>query len=254
MTTPPSSAFGRYLRSERKAERYSQAELAKLLGISPAYLSEIERGTRPPLAAERWPALIKALPRVTMAELQRTAAMTRPLELDLAKVGREQAELALALALRLRTGDLGVDEAKALLELVGDGAAPVRAHGRVLDTDGKPLTGRAFVYRLRAGRGWSAVLGVRSHASRAAGPLDGRHAVLVGKPVDLLGAKDPAGAGFFDVPGGLAPGDYALDVHAADGRELWAWSLTVTDGAAAQDVRVVCAATPEPDSPRRQRR
>ena len=254
MTTTPSSAFGRYLRSERKAERYSQAELAKLLGISPAYLSEIERGARPPLNAERWPALIKVLPRVTLAELQRTAAMTRPLELDLSKAGREQGELAIAIALRLRQGDLGTDEAKAILELVGDASAPVRAHGRVLDGDGKPLTGRAFVYRLRASRGWSAVLGVRSHASRAAGPLDGRHAVLVGKPVDLVGAKDPAGAGFFDVPGGLVPGEYALDVHATDGRELWAWPLTVTDGSAAQDVRVVCAATAEAEAPKRQRR
>jgi transcriptional regulator with XRE-family HTH domain len=249
------SPFGKYLRAQRKRERYSQGALAKLIGISDAYLSEIERGARAPLSPERWPALVKALPGVTLAELQRTASMTRPLEIDLAKAPREQAELALALALRIRAGNLAADETANLLELVeAGGAVRVRGHGRVLDRDGAPVAGRAYVYRLARARGWSAIVGVRAHAGRAVGPLDGRFATLVGKPVDLLGAGDPGGAGFFDVPGGLAPGDYALDVHTPDGRELWAGPLTVTDGGRPQDVRVLGPTTPQPAAAKRKAR
>lgn len=237
-----STAFGKYLRTHRKAERYSQQALGKLLGVTHSYLSQVERGDRPPLAPEYWPALVKTLPGMSVAELQRAAALTRPLEIDLAKASPEQADLALALALRIRNRDLSGGELAALNEILGGGAsgAPVRAHGRVVEAGGKPAAGRAFVYRLGKARGWSAVVGVRGHAGAATAPIDGRAATLVGKPVDL------GAGGSFDVPGGLAPGDYALDLHHADGRELWAFPLTVSDGRAPQDVPVVCDVVPPP--------
>ena len=83
-------------------------------------------------------------------------------------------------------------------------------------------------------------MGVRGHAGTATAPIDGRTATLVGKPVDV----GPGGT--FDVPGGLAPGDYALDLHPTDGRQLWAFPLTVTDGVAPQDVPVACEVVPPP--------
>ncbi|MBK7977860.1 MAG: helix-turn-helix domain-containing protein [Deltaproteobacteria bacterium] len=236
--------FGRLLRAERKRARFSQAELGKLVGLSHAYLGEVERGARGPFPARYWPALVKALPSLTLAEIERAAAQSQPLAIDLSRTTPEQAELALALAMRIRGGDLGADECARLVEsLAAGGDARVRAHGRVLDRDGTPLPGRAFVYRVSRTRGWSAVLGARAHAGRNVTPLDGRVAtLLVAKPVDLLTSKDPRGAGFFDVPGGLAPGDYALDVHLPDGRQCWAWPFTVSDGHHPQDVRIVAAA------------
>ncbi len=242
-----STPFGKYLRAKRKAGRLSQDELGKAIGVVHSYVSEVERGERPPFDPERWPAIVKALPGVTIADLQRAAAQTRPLEIDLAKSSPVQTDLALAMALALRGGTLGDDQAAALLDLVRSASAPpVRAFGRVVDAAGTPLSGgHAFVYRLGGARGWSGVVGVRAHSGTVTGPLDGRTAVLVGQRFELLTAKDPRGAGFFDIPGGLPPGDYALDVHhvAADGTaaEDWALPFAVTDGAAAQDVRIVCA-------------
>lgn len=237
-----SSAFGKYLRAHRKAHRYSQHELGQLLGVTHAYLSQVERGDRPPLAPRYWPVLVKTLPGVTVAELQRAAALTRPLEIDLSRSSPEQTDVALALALRIRNRDLSAGEIAALIEvLAGEvSGAAVRAHGRVVDSSGKPVAGRAFVYRLGKARGWTAVVGVRGHAGTATSPVDGRVATLVGKPVDL------GTGGSFDVPGGLAPGDYALDLHHADGRELWAFPLTVTAAAAPQEVPIACDVVPPP--------
>lgn len=236
------SAFGKYLRTQRKAERYSQQELGKLLGVSHSYLSQVERGSRPPLGPEYWPALVQALPAVTLAELQRAAALTRPLEIDLAKSSSELTDLALALALRIRNRDVSADEIGALSDILGShtNLAPVRARGRVVEAGARPVTGRAFVYRLGQARGWTAVVGVRSHAGTASAPLDGRVAGLFGKPIDL--GVD----GSFDVAGGLPPGDYALDVHHTDGRELWAFPLTVTDGGSPLDVPIACDVVPPP--------
>ncbi|MBK7976028.1 MAG: transcriptional regulator [Deltaproteobacteria bacterium] len=250
MPAKPSSPFGQYLRTQRKAARLSQAELAKAIGVVPSYISQVETGAVAPLPTEHWPALVKALPALTFAELERTAAISRPLEIDLAKASPAATGLALALSQRIRDKSLGEPEAQTLLDLLQSAGAPrVRAHGRVVDAAGNPLAGgRAFAYRVGPARGWSALMGVRAFAGAAVGPFDARAAVLVGTSFDLLGPKDPRGAGFFDVPGGLPPGDYALDVHhtAADGSpaESWAWPLTVrTGGAAAQNVPLVCAAS-----------
>ncbi len=252
------TAFGKYLRSQRKAARVSQQELAKAVGVSHGYISQVESGERAPIGSAHWPAIVKAIAGVTIAGLERAAAMTRPLEIDLAKATPAQADLALALALRLRGRNLGDDETATLLDLVRSGGAPpVRAFGRVLDRDGMPVTGHAFAYRMNVGRGWSALVGVRAHASAAAGPMDSRSAALAGASFELPPAKDGRDAGLFDIPGGLPPGEYALDVHhlskargsaGPESVEEWAWPLVVTDGQASQDVRIVCAAAPPPTS------
>ena len=247
----PANAFGKYLRAQRKAARLSQRDIAKALGLHNSYVSEVESGVRPPLAVDHWNALLKVLPGATYADLARAAAQTRPLEIDLSKSSQPVADVALTLAVRVRSKNLGDAEAAAILDLIqAGGAAPVRAFGRVVDPRGEPVPGRAFVYRLSPVRGWTATVGVRAHAGIIAGPIDGRTTMLVGQPVDLLRPGDRRGTGFFDIPGGLPPGEYALDVHpanaAADAPGFWAAPLLVTDGAAAQDVPIVAPTTTPP--------
>ena len=244
-----SAPFGKYLRAQRKAARLSQDELGHALGVHPTYVSEVERGERPPFAARYWKAILKALPTATFAELARAAAQSRPLEIELRKASPVVVDLALALAAGVHDGTLADADASALLAELRAAAAPrVRAWGRILDAAGAPVAGHAFAYRVSPVGGWTATFGARAFAGFAAGPVDGRAATLVGKRFDLLPARDPRGAGFFDVPGGLAPGEYVLDVHLPDGSEWWAGPLTVTEGAAAQDVRIVGPATPPPKS------
>ncbi len=237
MTADPST-FGAYLKGKRKAARLSLREVGAATGLSHVYLSEVERGAVPPLRTTHWPDLVKAIPGVTLADLERAAAVTRPLEIDLSGATADYVDLALAFAERVRNRDIaGADVAALLAALKAEGLSPVRAFGRVLGADGLPVSGQLFVYRLSGTRGWGGLVGVRAHAGRVAGPLDCQLATLTGKSAGLLGPGDKRGAGFFDIPGGLAPGAYALDVH-HDGREDWAWPLTVTDGSATQDVRI----------------
>ena len=252
--TIPTSPFGKYLRTQRKAAFVSQLRLAKAIGVSHSYVSEVELGQRPPFDPRLWPAIVKMLPGTTIADLQRAAAQTRPLEIDLSKATAAQADLALAVALRLGDGSLDDTEAAALLDQIrGAAVPPVRAYGRVVDAAGTPVPGRAYVYRLVGARGWTALAGQGSHDGFLAGPVVGRAALLVGQAIDLLTAKDPRGAGFFDVPGGLPPGDYALDVHhvRADGTTAddWAYPFAVTEGAPAQDVRIVAPTTTPQKNP-----
>ncbi len=43
-STSPASAFGDFIKSQRKLAELSQRELAKLADLSDAYLSQLERG------------------------------------------------------------------------------------------------------------------------------------------------------------------------------------------------------------------
>ena len=47
-TPSPSSAFGEFIKSQRKLAELSQRELAKLADLSDAYLSQLERGLHEP--------------------------------------------------------------------------------------------------------------------------------------------------------------------------------------------------------------
>ncbi|MFK8023142.1 MAG: helix-turn-helix domain-containing protein [Ilumatobacter sp.] len=48
MSDTPGSAFGDFIRSQRKLAELSQRELAKLAHLSDAYLSQLERGLHQP--------------------------------------------------------------------------------------------------------------------------------------------------------------------------------------------------------------
>jgi transcriptional regulator with XRE-family HTH domain len=253
------AAFGRYLREQRKRARLSLADVARPTRLTASYIAEVERGERAPLDPRHWPAIAKALA-IPIDDLERAAAKSAPIAIDLTHAPADVVDVAIVLARRYRNSKIAPEDTAALLEVLGTIGPGVRAFGRVLDAGGEPVSGRAFAYRLGDKRDWSALVGVRSFAKNAAGPLDGRTARLVGKGFELLPASSPRGAGFFDVPGGLPAGEYALDVHhttasGADARD-WAWPLVVKEGATAQDVRLVCAATTPASSaaaPRRAR-
>lgn len=121
-----------------------------------------------------------------------------------------------------------------------------RAWGRVLDARGAGVRGEAYLYavELEEDRDWYAILDADGVPKTST--LFGRVAFWTGRKVGLVGDSHPLGAGGFDVPDGLPPGTYYLDVHAADGRQAWAWPLVVTDGAAAQEVVL---GGPVPDVP-----
>ncbi len=234
----PASAFGKYLRERRRAAGLSLEELAKLVGVSYEFLGQVERGVRPAIRRERWPALAAAIPGVTVDELERRSAESRPVAIDVSEAPQAYEELALLLSRRIRGEDLDRAQLAEIVELLQAGAgAAVRAHGRVLDASGAPLGGTVYIYRLAPEPGFFLSVGDKKDAGTLSGPLYGRVAHDTGKTADLLPAGDPRGAGFFDLPGGLVPGEYFLHVH-HDGREEWAWPFTVTDGRLAQDVRV----------------
>ena len=110
--------FGAYLRRQRVAAGRSLRDVAATLGVSHVYLGEVERGVRGPLRPEHWDALRKAIPGVTRAELERHAAVSRPLEVDISDAPPRYQELAMALARRLKNRDLTRAEIARLLEVL----------------------------------------------------------------------------------------------------------------------------------------
>lgn len=63
------TVFGDCIRNFRKAEGKSICGLARELGISHTYLSEVENGARGPLDKKRWATLLDALPALSREEL-----------------------------------------------------------------------------------------------------------------------------------------------------------------------------------------
>ena len=63
--------FGAYIRNARIDAGMSLRELAKRLDISHVYIGEIERGVKAALPESRWKKLVKALPAITLKDLDR---------------------------------------------------------------------------------------------------------------------------------------------------------------------------------------
>ncbi len=115
--------FGTYLRDRRNAAELSLREVADRLGISHVYLSEVERGVRPPFTQDRWANLAAAIPGITLDDLQKKFATSRPIQLDLTDAPPDYQDLGLALARRIQKQNLDEDEMRTLLNLfVRDGA------------------------------------------------------------------------------------------------------------------------------------
>jgi transcriptional regulator with XRE-family HTH domain len=111
--------FGAHLREKRVAAGLSLREVASALAVSHVYLGEVERGVRGPLRPEHWGALLKAIPTLERADLERLSAASRPLKVDLAGAPPAYRDVALAMARRFRRRDLSESELSRLLRLLG---------------------------------------------------------------------------------------------------------------------------------------
>lgn len=105
-----------------------------------------------------------------------------------------------------------------------------RAHGHIIDPQGKRVAGTVYVYRKTESKEHTAVL---FEDGGIVGPGTTTY-TYTGLQCSAIPNKD---IGFFDVPNGLDEGEYALHVH-YKGKKEWAWPFIVTDGKDAQDVRL----------------
>ena len=112
------SRFGNYLRQARVASGLSLRQVASALKISHVYLGEVERGVRGPLREEHWDGLLQAIPTLTRGDLERQAAASRPLEMDISDAPPRYQDLAMALARRLKNRDLTVGQIARLLKML----------------------------------------------------------------------------------------------------------------------------------------
>jgi transcriptional regulator with XRE-family HTH domain len=110
--------FGLYLRGQRVQAGLSVRRLAEHLGISHVYLGEVERGERGPLDRKYWSKLVKHVPGITIEGLERHAATSRPLQLEIADSPVPYQNLAFALARRIENEDLDEGDLKKLLRML----------------------------------------------------------------------------------------------------------------------------------------
>ena len=120
-----------------------------------------------------------------------------------------------------------------------------RAHGRIVDGAGVPVTGKVYPYRVADGIPADHCVVVDSSGYPVGQSTFGRVAKVVnddlGTPRSADAVPDPMRRGYFDFPGGLPDGTYYLHVHPSGDptQTRWAWPLVVSETPApAQDIRV----------------
>jgi DNA-binding XRE family transcriptional regulator len=62
MTSSQRESFGPLVRREREAQEIALRQMAKMIGVSPTYLSKIERGAFPPPSEDKVPTSCWHLP------------------------------------------------------------------------------------------------------------------------------------------------------------------------------------------------
>jgi transcriptional regulator with XRE-family HTH domain len=91
-------SFGDLIRSSRRRLNKSLQDVAGAIGVSAVYVSEVERGKRPPFTTERLTALAQVL-ELDFDELKAAAwAEKKVIELDPAATSGKQIETLVALA------------------------------------------------------------------------------------------------------------------------------------------------------------
>lgn len=106
--------FGSYLRGERERAGMSQAALAQRLGVSAAYLGDVELGRRAALSEERLLAAAEALG-IHPNALRTLAACDRG-HFRLTVVGAGKTKLVLAALLHNRWSSMTEETAERLIE------------------------------------------------------------------------------------------------------------------------------------------
>lgn len=128
------SSFGTYLRARRLAAKKSLREVADAVGVSHVYLGEVERGDSSPMREDRWPALVRAIPGVTLEDLRRHTQLTKPVQLSIGDAPPKYQELTLALARRIENRDLSDAQLTKILKVLGkkEGRLPAGREGNVM--------------------------------------------------------------------------------------------------------------------------
>lgn len=115
------NAFGSFIRAKRTAANLSMRDVADQLGVTHVYLGEVERGVRAPLKRERWSALASILGNITMDDLERQMAETKPVQMDLADATPQVRDFGLALARRIKDRELDDRTADELMRILSGG-------------------------------------------------------------------------------------------------------------------------------------
>lgn len=106
-------SFGELIRSSRRRLNKSLQEIADALGVTAVYVSEVERGKRPPFTIERLPALAKVL-ELDLDEVEKAAWTEKGMiQWDPSKTSGKQLEALLALA----RGGLSENQLEKILEI-----------------------------------------------------------------------------------------------------------------------------------------
>ncbi|MEI9968611.1 MAG: helix-turn-helix transcriptional regulator [Terracidiphilus sp.] len=106
-------SFGELIRTSRRRLNKSLQDVANAIGVSAVYVSEVERGKRPPFTAERLPALSRVL-ELDLAELKAAAwATRRMIDWDPASASVKQIQALVELA----RGGLSESQLDQILEI-----------------------------------------------------------------------------------------------------------------------------------------
>lgn len=106
-------SFGELIRTSRRRLNLSLQDVATALGVTAVYVSEVERGKRPPFTIDKMPKLAKILER-DLDELKNAAWKGRKMiELDPESASNKQIEALMALA----RGGLSESQLDQILEI-----------------------------------------------------------------------------------------------------------------------------------------
>lgn len=117
MSTP----FGALVREHRVAARLSLTDVAEAIGVKKVYVGEVERGERGPFTRDRWSALLKAIPTLSLAMLERAAEASQPVRIDLSRSPMEYQRVGQAFARRAQNQDLDPELLSRLLAMLEGG-------------------------------------------------------------------------------------------------------------------------------------
>jgi transcriptional regulator with XRE-family HTH domain len=78
--------FGAFVRREREAKEIGLREMAKMIGVSPTYLSKVERDEFPPPAEDR----VKAIAQIIKCDVDELLARAGRVSSDLSDIIKQQ--------------------------------------------------------------------------------------------------------------------------------------------------------------------
>jgi plasmid maintenance system antidote protein VapI len=86
MASMSTERFGEFVRREREAREVGLREMAKMIGVSPTYLSKVERDEFPPPAEDK----VKAIAQVIACDVDELLARAGKVASDLSDIIKQQ--------------------------------------------------------------------------------------------------------------------------------------------------------------------